>query len=325
MLLLVGSGPMAVEYAKVLCAQDVKFIVVSRGRDSADEFTKKTGVPVITGGLDAAISAGKVSNVRSAIVSVTIESLYEITIQLLKLGLRHILVEKPGFLYPHQLLPLYKAAKLTNANVYIAYNRRFYTSVQIARNIIKDDGGLTSFSFDFTEWAHEISSLNKAPGVKDYWIYGNSSHVIDLAFHIGGAPRNICAVQAGKGVLEWHPAGAIFVGCGETESGIPFSYHADWSAPGRWALEFCTHNYKIILRPLERLQIMRKGSVHIEEMTHDNSIENYDEKFKPGLYQQVASFLSPETATLLCTLEQMSILSNSISTISGYDPLSVLS
>ena len=70
-----------------------------------------------------------------------------------------------------------------DAKVLIAYNRRFYSSVEKAREIITEDGGIQSCIFEFTEWAHKIIALSKANGVKEHWFLGNSSHVIDLVFH----------------------------------------------------------------------------------------------------------------------------------------------
>ena len=53
--------------------------------------------------------------------------------------------------------------------------------------MIAEDGGVTSFHFEFTEWSHQIQHLQKAPGVMDHWVLGNSSHVLDLAFHLGAS------------------------------------------------------------------------------------------------------------------------------------------
>ena len=49
----------------------------------------------------------------------------------------------------------------TKAKVYIAYNRRFFSSVMEESKIIKADGGITSLHFEFTEWADRIKELSK--------------------------------------------------------------------------------------------------------------------------------------------------------------------
>ena len=114
----------------------------------------------------------------------------------------------------------------------------------------------------------------------------NSSHVIDLAFYLGGQPTELSSYTAGK--LPWHPNAAIYAGAGKTENNALFSYQANWQAPGRWALEFLTSKHRLIFRPMEQLQIQQLGSVAIEPVEIDDSL---DHDFKPGLYRQVQAFL----------------------------------
>lgn len=311
---------MAIEYAKVLKTLHRDFTVVGRGAESAASFTEKTGLQVLTGGLDQLISTGRFASTQSAIVAVGVEALFETSMALLKLGVKHLLIEKPGVMYPDQVGRLWEAAQQAGTSVYIAYNRRFLASVRRAREIIDADGGLTSFTFDFTEWGHEIVTLKKAPGVKELWLLGNSSHVLDLAFFLGGRPAQLHATRAGA--LDWHPAAAVFVGSGLTTDGTPFSYHADWDAPGRWGLEFCTRQHKLIFRPMEKLQVMRKGSVQIEEVPANADDARVDAVFKPGLYRQVEAFFAADTGAL-CTLEELTLNFEHFCAIAGYPPASV--
>jgi predicted dehydrogenase len=306
---------MAVEYAKVLKAQQRDFAVIGRGAASAAAFTEKTGIPVLSGGLDSAIAAGRFASAASAIVSTGVEALFETSVALLGQGVKHLLIEKPGVMYPGQINRLQDAARQTGARVYIAYNRRFLSSVRRAREIIAADDGLTSFTFDFTEWGHEIAPLTKAPGVKDLWLLGNSSHVLDLAFHLGGCPAELHTARAGA--LDWHPTGAVFVGSGVTEAGTPFAYHADWDAPGRWGLEFCTRRHKLIFRPMEKLYVMRKGSVAIEEVAVDAEDARLDAEFKPGLYRQVEAFHAKDPGALCAMAEHAAAFSH-MWKIAGY-------
>lgn len=307
---------MAVEYAKVLKAQNCKFTVIGRGEVSAIEFTNKTNVPVLTGGLDKAISSGAVPRAsKTAIVSVGVEDLFDISLTLLKNGITRLLIEKPGVLRREQIAPLQEEAKKASAQVFIAYNRRFLSSVRKARKIIEADGGLTSFTFDFTEWGHEIAPLKKGPGVKEMWLLGNSSHVIDLAFYLGGSPVQLNAFHSGS--LDWHPNASKFSGSGISTSGCLFSYHADWDAPGRWSLEFCTNQHKLIFQPMETLRVMNKGSVQIHDVATDSDDARLDTEFKPGLFRQVESFLATETGDL-CTLKELASNFEHFYKIAGY-------
>ena len=90
----------------------------------------------------------------------------------------------------------------------------------------------------------------------------NSTHVVDLAFFLGGAPEKISSYVGGK--LDWHPNGSIFSGAGITKNNTLFSYNANWEAPGRWGVEVITNKSRLILRPLEKLQIQKIGNLDPE-------------------------------------------------------------
>jgi hypothetical protein len=85
-----------------------------------------------------------------------------------------------------------------------------------------------------------------------------------------------------------------------SEQGIPFSYQADWEAPGRWGVELLTRQHRYLLRPLETLQAIPLGSVDPQPITLDDAL---DQKFKPGLYLQCEAFLNGHTQQL-CSLAQ---------------------
>jgi hypothetical protein len=163
--------------------------------------------------------------------------------------------------------------------------------------MIESDGGLRAVYFEFTEWAHVIAPLKKAEGVKENWFLANSTHVADLAFHFAGLPKNWKTYTAGG--TNWHPAASRFVGSGITENGIFFNYGADWEAPGRWGVELLTANRRLILRPMEQLRVQVKGSVAIEEVQPSDKL---DIEFKPGLYEQVRSWVINEKQNA-CSLE----------------------
>jgi predicted dehydrogenase len=294
-VLLVGAGYMAVEYLKVLNSLNVPCTVVGRSIDSAKDCKEKTGVEVVIGGLESYI-CGCGEFLSSAIVAVGVEQLANVTKMLLQNGVKKILVEKPGGLDQNEISSVFEETKKQNAEVYIAYNRRFYSSTQKAKEIIDDDGGVTSFNFEFTEWSHQIINMETAPGVKENWLLANSSHVVDLAFFLGGEPKEISCYVAGG--LSWHPSASIFAGAGTTKSGVLFSYQANWEAPGRWGAEILTKKHRLVFRPLEKLQIQKIGSVNIEFMEINDKL---DIDFKPGLYDQVESFLKGHTVNL-CTI-----------------------
>jgi predicted dehydrogenase len=292
-LLLVGAGPMAVAYAKVLASLGITPVVVGRGATSAAAFRAETGLPAAEGGLEAWLADPGRPKPARAIVAVGEKWIGTAARALMDHGVRALLVEKPGGLDAADIRSVADRAAARGAEVFVGYNRRFYASVEAARRLAAEDGGITSFSFEFTEWGHVIAGLEKEPGVKEEWFLANSSHVIDLAFHLGGAPAEMTCYAAGG--VGWHPAATVFAGAGRSASGALFSYQANWEAPGRWGVEALTRKRRFILRPLEKLQVQKLGSVAIEPFEIDDGL---DQRFKPGLRREVEAFLAQDGSLL---------------------------
>jgi len=231
---LIGTGVMARDYVKVLKHLETSFLVIGRRDSTARKFEKMTGCKVMSGGLENFLSISP-EIPSHVIVAVNVENLYQITKLLLEYGVKNILVEKPGAMNKKQLKDLTSFSKKKGANVLIAYNRRFYASVLKAKEIIVTGLDITSFHFEFTEWSHIIENLDKPKDVKEKWFLANSTHVIDLAFFLGGKPKKLCTFVSGN--LDWHPASSVFAGAGMSDNGALFSYHANWESAGRWGVE----------------------------------------------------------------------------------------
>ncbi|MBQ4861994.1 Gfo/Idh/MocA family oxidoreductase [Pseudoalteromonas sp. MMG013] len=292
MIWLIGAGNMAIEYAKVLKAQNEVFNVIGRGELSAKEFESKTGIVVHRAPIDEVVKGADI-RCDSAIVCVSTLSSFNITMQLLDIGFKSILVEKPAVLSLCEAKQLYRASIEVNANVYIGLNRRFYASVEKAHQLIKEDGGVRAVQFEFTEWSHVIEKLSKPKKELENWFLCNSLHVVDLAFSFSGAPAEMSCYHSGE--LSWHKP-ALFSGSGVTQTGVLFSYHADWQSAGRWAIEIQTRKRKIYLSPFEELTIQNKGSVSMSKFELESSL---DIDFKPGLYKQTESFLGSKQADMV--------------------------
>jgi predicted dehydrogenase len=295
-ILLVGTGPMAVEYVKVLKDLGIIPSVIGRSQDSCDKFETQTQIKAFAGGLEANLD--KVLDVEAAIICTGVEQLADCTMTCIKNGIKHILVEKPAGLSKEEIAAISLMALHRQVKVAVAYNRRFYTSVLKAKELILADGGVSSFNFEFTEWSHTIEPLKKAEGVKEQWLVANSSHVIDLAFFLGGEPTEIHSLSAGQ--LSWHSK-SKFCGIGKTANGALFDYRANWDAPGRWGVEVLTPKNRYIFRPLEDLQIQTKGSVQILKQEID---DNLDKKYKAGLFLQTQSWINQTNQDLFIDIHK---------------------
>jgi predicted dehydrogenase len=293
---LIGAGVMAQDYCKVLVAQGVDFEVIGRGIGTAKSFEAITGKPVQAGGLEKALRAHAAPH--CALIAVGVESLADAAQQLIQAGTRRILLEKPGGLNTLQIQALAEEAIKYNAEVLVAYNRRFYAATALARTLITEDGGATSCNFEFTEWSHIIAPMTTGAGVKEAWFLANSTHVVDLAFHLCGFPKDWHFWHGGS--LDWHPSAARFCGSGITEQDVFFSYHADWEAPGRWGVEVLTRKHRFVFRPMEQLQVTQLGSVKVESVALDDQL---DKAYKPGLFMQTKAFLDRDDR-LFCSIDE---------------------
>jgi predicted dehydrogenase len=309
---LIGAGYMAKEYAKVLTSLQIPFTVISRGEENCKKIADEFNCKYIAGGLDQFL-ATRPAMPPAAIVAVGIEALSAATTQLVKYGVKYILLEKPGIGYPVEIDALVQTAQQAKATVVLAYNRRFYASVLKAEELIAQDGGVTSFNFEFTEWSHVIRTLVKTKEEWHNWFLGNSTHVIDTAFFLGGKPAQLSAYY--KGSLDWHPASASFSGAGISDKDALFSYHANWEAPGRWVIEILTTKNRLIFKPMESLQIQAIGSVAVNPVELDDAL---DKQFKPGIYLQTKAFLEHDLTRFCDIAEQKEMIDKYYLTMSGY-------
>jgi len=298
-VLLIGTGYMAREYAKVLQGLKLPFDVVGRGKEKSLEFKALyKDVPVFEGGLEHFKPTGQYTH---GIVSSNVDYLATHTRRLIDLGIKNILLEKPGGTNLKEIKDVSDYASKNNARVIIAYNRRFYASVLKCRELLEADGGVTSFNFEFTEWTSSFADLPDNSVVKNNLLFANSTHVIDLAFFLGGLPLKMSSFSSGR--LDWHEK-AIYSGAGKSEKGALFSYQANWQAPGRWSVEMLTKEHRFVFRPMEQLQIQKINSVKIEPYELDDAL---DKQYKPGLFRQTQAFFKDPSDPGLLTIQQQAL------------------
>lgn len=288
---LIGAGPMAVAYWNALTHRGITPHVFGRGEASAAAFEEKTGTRPSTGDLGDQLERAQTS-FDAAIVAVNVDALDAVSRQLLDHGFSRILLEKPGATTPERMDALAQAD--TRDAISIAYNRRFLPSAMAARAIAAEDGGVQALSFEFTELAGRVMQAGHPPLVLANWALANSSHVIDLAFNLAGADEALSDVSIGATEVdrdhEWHEAGARFAGVGRIANRAMFTYLADWTSGGFWSVDLCTPERRLIMRPLEILDVRRRNETRIEAA--ELSVE--PEGLKPGLHAMLGWFLNAE-------------------------------
>ena len=294
--LIVGAGYMSQEYLKVLKSKQVETVVVGRGIKNVNNILEKFNIEAYSGGIEKFIFNKIYTH---AIVAVSVDDLFTTTCILIKKGVKKILVEKPACLELNELKIILKLCNEYNAEIFIAYNRRFYSSIETLKNKIIAENGIQLINFEFTEWAHLIDQKKFSKAVLNKFFIANSTHVVDTVFHLIGRPSLLNSLIFGDSV-SWHPSGSIFLGSGVSINNIPFTYSSNWGSAGRWSIEVFTNQNRYYLKPMEKLFVQKKGTLDLSSVDINDKI---DVEFKPGLYFMVEDFFNITSKTL-CKIDE---------------------
>ena len=299
-ILLLGSGYMASEYKKVLNSLNQKFIVIGRKHKSYyNKLNWEESYFSIQHDLGNIKDIIKENNISKAIVAIDIENCLQASEILASLGIKDFLVEKPGALKSTELENFKNnSVEKYKLNVYIAYNRRFFSSVDYLKKL---NLNFTAARLELTELGDRVANDNSTEASKNRWFIANTSHVLDCFTYLCGDIQSTSSMTTGH--LDWHGGGfKNLVGHGLTKNDVTFSYIGVWNSPGRWSIELCTDEERYILCPMEKILIQKKGSF---EPVPLNVEESLDLKYKPGLYLQTENFLKNLNTNLKSLDEQI--------------------
>lgn len=249
------------------------------------------------------------------IVAVPTPGLIPAAEHMVKLGFRKLLIEKPVSFWSGQIKDLSETLNQTGVDAVCAYNRVAYPSFLEARHLAAQDGGITSGTYCFTEFTDRIGPEQFSAQELARWGIANSLHVLSMAHGLIGAPQDWDCRRTGA--ISWHPSGAVFVGNGHSQDGIPFSFHADWGSKSRWTVEFHTSQRSYRLCPLEQLFAKASATGDWEEIP----VAAFDSNLKAGIAEQVAAALKPEIRELLplISLGQAAVLTSFGEDLFGYE------
>lgn len=87
MIWIIGTGTIALEYAKILDQLEHEFIAVGRSGKNADEFIEAGAKEVVPGGLNNYLAASPTTP-QKVIVATNVDQLAEVTVSLLNFGIK---------------------------------------------------------------------------------------------------------------------------------------------------------------------------------------------------------------------------------------------
>lgn len=308
-MILIGTGGMAREYARVFHTMGMPFRVLGHTESGTSAFVDWMAAEGIRGEI-IRDTPDVFSSGEPVVIAVAVTELYEVAKRAMCLGARDILVEKPGALYDIHLQGLRYYADVFRADVRVAYNRRFFHSVMAARDLVRAHG-LFHLFFCFGEDAAWVRRSGHPQSVKDRWVVANSSHVIDAALYIASA----------LGDLEFYvdhpvacPAG-IFTGAVQVRGGGVFQeieYATNWMTDHRWSITFWTdleNHYE--LSPID--QLWKVGLTGERRLLTEEPAGG----LKPGLLAEVKSFMGDRVG--LPTIEEHSEFHTLLCQIGGLE------
>lgn len=276
---IIGLGNIAHKHAEVIAALPGVEIVAGVRRDPylGKAFCTNYAIPHFFQSTDALLSWG---GFDAAVVACGHNFTVEVSKAVLSTG-RPCLIEKPvGFSEAETGSVLEAASKGATWGM-VAVNRRFYSIITKARELIADAGGLRAIRVEHTEWMHQAATWGLADDILDRFFYVNGIHLVDTMCHLAGVPTSTDAV-----VRRFPQRRNAYDAMFEFPSGAIGHYSGQWYAPGRWALDLFAEDLRITFPRMEEALIQRTG-----QDPASLPLDPIDQKFKPGFYRQMETFL----------------------------------
>ena len=200
-VLVIGAGWMAQQYCNALAQMGIRNVcVVSRSEKSAKKCCKKFMFQPYYGGYKQCLP--NLDTFDLVIVATPVHELVSAASTAIECGNLNVLVEKPGSLYVNDLEQLGQETKKSGGRVRIAYNRLKYPSYWKLKELIQQDGGITSCRYTFTELIRSIDFNKEKQDAYERWGIANSLHVIGMAHSLIGMPKELSDYRQGS--LSWH-------------------------------------------------------------------------------------------------------------------------
>lgn len=292
---LVGAGYMAGEHARAFGdLPGVRVIgVVGRNQDRARALADTYGADVFDD-VAAMYEATKADAVVVAVNELSMPAVAESVLRLPWLSL----FEKPVGLTLPAAQAILKTARTHGATAYVALNRRSYSSTLNALDLLAQDAGTRLISVLDQQDLESVRQANQPESVIRNYMFANSIHLIDYFLRFGRG-----TVEQVQVTSPWNDSDPGYVTASlQFSSGDHGVYQAVWRGPGPWAVSVTNPAIRAEMRPLESLQVQKRGERKLVEVSGDE----LDRNFKPGLHRQARELcraIRGETPDL-CDLEE---------------------
>ena len=224
-------------------------------------------------------------NLDGIIITTSFQNIYSVAKDLIPYKLP-ILLEKPSGTSLIEHNSLVELSKKYKTPVQLALNRRHYSNVI---KLLSNLDGFKNIKAVNVEWSERpFHLLKKGMILSDVplVIFGNTIHGIDLMKQFTGDIdiNNFDIItKRFQQPLGWYTS---FKGISEME--VYFNFSSSWNNPVPWRISIYSNDKTYVLAPLERCVMIEEiGKPEIEL-----DLEWYDQKFKPGFYNQTKDFIN---------------------------------
>jgi predicted dehydrogenase len=301
---IVGAGYMAQEHIRAF--RDVPGVQIagihSRTRARAEEMAAQFYIPSIC---DSVSELYDITQADLVVVSVPELAMNTVSRACFEYPWT-VLLEKPAGYNLADAVDIEAAARAKNHRVFVALNRRQYSSTQTVLNDLKELPGQRFIRVQDQEDQIRALQAGQPKTVVDNWMYANSIHVIDYFLMLGRG--KICAVEP---IIPWNPDEPRYVVAKVSfDSGDVGLYEGIWNGPGPWAVSVNTPEKRWEMRPLEQAAFQIAGQRTLEAVES----HPWDTQFKPGLRLQaekavaVAKGKVNDLPTLQIAMESMRLV-----------------
>ncbi|MEJ8544096.1 Gfo/Idh/MocA family protein [Brevibacillus borstelensis] len=284
---IIGTGAIAPHYMQAIdwLNQNRKYSIqvcaaVNRTQESNRRASYELGIPRTYTDAGEMVAREKLDGI---IISVPSASIYSATMSMIPFKIP-LLIEKPPGVTIKQANDLAESARKYNTSIMVGFNRRFYSVVRQAQNVIAEAGGLLGMRMDVFE-RYRMLRENQYPSEKLELLFeGNSIHCIDLIRYYCGDPLRVSAFLNKESVEPFdHRYSALIV----SDSNIPVTFQAYWHALGNWNYELYIPDGRITFSNLEEacVQFRKRESFRLVP-------DEADLAAKPGFVEQLTYFVN---------------------------------
>jgi len=216
------------------------------------------------------------------------------------------LLEKPAGYNCEDAEDILASAKARERKVYVALNRRFYSSTRVTLDDLKSINNPRFIKIQDQEDQISALAVGQPKEVVNHWMYANSIHLIDYFRLLGRG-----GITQVTPIIPWNPQKPdTIVALIKFDKGDIGIYEGIWNAPAPWIVSVTTAKRRWELRPIEQAGFQNYGERKVTSIDQ----HPWDLTYKPGFRLQAemavrASLGKPsEAVTLEDATETMKLI-----------------